>query len=126
MSTGWSAAHARDSLDRLIVNYPHTQLHIGDPGPNGTSNVAVNATRVNGSWAAAATAAGATTKANNAEMLWSDVPAAEDYTHFTQWSLGAGGAFGGSGLVTANPVAIGDDARFPAGALVLTANNVAS
>lgn len=126
MSTGWSAAHARDSLDRLIANYPHTQFHVGDPGANGTANVAANTTRVAGSWGAAATAAGATTKANNAEMLWSSVPAAEDYTHFTQWSLGAGGAFGGSGVVTANPVAVGDDAKFAPGTLVLTANNVAA
>lgn len=125
MTTGWSAAHARDSLDRLITNYPHTQLHVGDPGAAGTSNVAANTTRVNGTWSAAATA-GSTTKTNSADMLWSNVPAAEDYTHFSQWSLGAGGTFGGSGTITANPVAVGDDAKFAPGALVLTANNVAA
>jgi len=126
MSTGWSAAHAEDCLDLLITNYPWTKLHVGDPGANGTANAAANTERIQGTWAAAATGGGSTTKANSAEMLWEDVPNAEDYTHFSQHSASSGGAFGGSGTIVANAVAVGDDARFAPGTLVLTANNVAS
>jgi hypothetical protein len=118
---GWSQAAANAALDKLITDYPWTKLHVGDPGANGTGNPAVNTTRVSGTWGAANV-----TKANSAEMAWTNVPAAEDYTDFSQWSAQNGGTFGGSGTITANPVAIGDDAKFAPGALVLTALNVAT
>ena len=121
---GWSQAAALAALDKLIADYPYTKLHIGDPGAAGTANPAVNTARVLGAWSAAA----GSTKANSAEMLWSSAPAAEDPTHFSQWSSAgpAGGNFGASGLITSNALAIGDDARFAPGTLVLTAQNVAA
>jgi hypothetical protein len=124
MGLGWSVAAANAALDKLITDYPYTKLHVGDPGAAGTANAAVNTVRTSLTWAAAALGA----KTNSATEGWTSVSGAEDYTHFTQWSTvgPAGGNFGGSGLITANPVAVGDDAKFAPGALVLTAGNVAS
>jgi len=124
MSTGWSVAAANAALDALVTAYPHTKFHVGDPGAAGTSNAASNTTRYALTWGAAALGA----KANSVAGGVTNAPAAEDYTHFSQWSSAgpAGGNFGASGTITANPVAIGDDAQFAIGALVLTAGNVAA
>lgn len=123
MPRGWSVAAADAALDKLITDYPYTKMHIGDPGADGTGNPASNTTRVALTWAPAS---GGTKANSQADEGFTNVPAAEDYTDFTQWSAPTGGTFGGSGTITANPVAIGDDALFPVGALVLTANNIAS
>lgn len=124
MSTGWSVAAANAALDALIAAYPYTKFHVGDPGAAGTNNPASNTTRYTLTWGAAAGGS----KANSVAGGVTNAPAAEDYTHFSQWSSAgpAGGNFGASGTITANPVAIGDDATFDVGALVLTANNIAA
>lgn len=122
MSTGWSVAAANAALDALVTAYPWTKMHVGDPGAAGTSNAAGNTTRVQLTWGAASAGA----KANSVAGGYTNVGTAEDYTHFSQWSASSGGSFGGSGTITANPVAVGDNAEFAIGALVLTAGNVAA
>jgi hypothetical protein len=65
----------------------YMQLHIGDPGPNGTDNVAIDDRRV--SFTRTAAAGGA---AENAALLeWLLAPATEDLTHVTAWDAASGG-----------------------------------
>ncbi len=116
MAEGFSTAAANGILDKLLVDYPWTQLHTGAPGSAGTANVATNTTRKTNSWAAAASGS----KASNADQTWTNVPGSEDYTHFTQWSASAAGNFGGSGVITANAVTTGDTFTVSSGGFVLT------
>lgn len=125
MTLGWAPVRARKHLDDAITDAPFMQWHTGDPGAAGTANVATNTTRVDttGKFAAAGTAGASTTKATNASVTVTSTPAAEDYTHVSFWTLGAAGVFTASGLVTANPVAIGDNLVFASGAIALTQPN---
>jgi uncharacterized membrane protein YtjA (UPF0391 family) len=80
------------------------KLHVGSPGAAGTSNPAVETTRKQASWAAAASGA----SSNTGALTWTNVAGTEDYTHFTVWTLAAAGVFGFSGIITANAVVAGD------------------
>lgn len=121
MATGMAAAFANAALDALFRNTSfavmtaYIQLHTGDPGANGTLNVAMNNTRKALSMSPAS--GGAIT--NSAAITWttSEVTAAEDYTHCTIWSASTGGTFYASGLVTASAVSAGDEFTIPAGDL---------
>jgi hypothetical protein len=125
MPLGYSPAKARDILDDVVTEYPFVQRHTGDPGPAGTANISASSARADstGKWAASGTAGASTTKATNASLTWAAESAAEDHTHVTLWSLASGGAFGMSGIITANAVGIGDDFVAAAGAVVLTQPN---
>lgn len=72
----------------------YVQLHIGNPGTNGTANVAATSTRQPMSRAVAA--AGATS--NDALVQWLSVPGTETITHATLWSAAVAGTawFGGA------------------------------
>jgi len=70
----------------------YVQLHIGDPGAAGTSNVAANTTRKLVTFGSAA-AAGAIS--NTADIEWLAVPNLETYTHVSFWSASGAGTFGG-------------------------------
>lgn len=113
MAEGLSVAAANTLLDALLTAYPWAKLHIGAPGPNGTANPAVETTRKQPTFGAAANALKTTT----ADVVWSAVAAAEDFTHFSFWTLSAAGSFGFSGLVTANALLIGDVFTIPTGEL---------
>jgi hypothetical protein len=116
MATSWSATAGDAALDTLLATYPWIKLHIGSPGAAGTSNPAVETTRKQATWAAAAAGA-----ASNSNLLqWTAVAASEDYTHFTAWTLAAAGVFGFSGLVTANAVTAGDTFQIAIGDLDVT------
>lgn len=125
MTLGYSPARARKHLDDLVTDCPFIQWHVGDPGAAGTSNLASNTTRVDstGKWAAAGTAGATTTKATNASMSVTNVPASEEYTHYSLWTLASGGAFGESGTVTANALTAGDNVSVASGGVVLTQAN---
>lgn len=127
MTTGWAPARARANLDDLITACPFMQWHIGDPGAAGTANPASNTARVDvtGKFAAAVTAGATTTKASNAAISVTGVPASEDYTHVSFWSASSGGTFGGSAVVTANPLTSGDNVTVPPGGISLTCPNAA-
>lgn len=127
MTLGYAPARARKHLDDLVTDFPFIQWHTGDPGAAGTANVAANTTRADatGKFAAAGTAGANTTKASNAAITVSNVPASEDYSDCSFWSLASGGSFGGSGLVTANAVTTGDNVTVASGGIVLATTNAA-
>lgn len=91
------------------------QLHIGEPGPDGTANVAGNSARRLLPLSAASGGAMATTD----EVHWNNVPGTEDYTHASVWSASTGGTFIGSGAVAADPIVAGDYFMIPEGDLVI-------
>lgn len=113
MATGLGSAGANTGGDAINAAYTWVKLHIGDPGSAGTSNPAVETTRIQVTWAAYA--AGATSNSN--VLTWPSVAASEDYTHFTVWTANAAGTFGWSGTVTANAVTAGDNFQVAAGDL---------
>lgn len=116
MALGWAAATANSALDTLVGTYDYIQLHTGDPGSAGTSNVAGNATRKQVTFGSATGGV----VSNSAAIEWSEseVDTAEDYTHFSLWTASSAGSFGFSGTVTANEVAAsGDSFTIPIGDL---------
>lgn len=119
MAVGMSAATADDVLDAIFnataysVAEVWVQLHVGDPGANGTANVATETTRVQLSMGSASGGA----ISNDADLTWEDVAGAEDYTHITLWTASSAGTFIGSGSMTANAVSVGDDFVIPTGDL---------
>ena len=127
MTLGYAPARARKHLDDLITDAPFAQWHVGDPGAAGTANVAANTTRTDltGKFAAASTSGATTTKQSNAAISVTNVPASEDYSHVSFWTLASGGAFLGSALVTANALTSGDTLTIPSGGVTLTTANAA-
>lgn len=120
MATGLIAATADALLDALCDNASYTntdlfiQLHTGDPGAAGTSNVATETTRQEASMGSASSGS----IANDTAITWEDVATGDpdDYTHFSAWSQSSGGVCKFTGTVTANAVSDGDDFTFPIGA----------
>ncbi len=88
------------------------QLHTGDPGSAGTSNVAGESTRKE-------------TKLkeelplkNESELSWPECSTAETFSWFSIWSASTSGTYLGKGQLSENKtVAIGDGAKFKAGEL---------
>lgn len=117
MAEGFSTAAANSALDTLVATYRWVKLHVGAPGAAGTANPATETTRKQATYGTPA-AGGAV--ANTVALTWPTVPAAEDYTHFTAWTLVTGGAFGFSGTIVANPVGVGDDFTVAIGGLTAT------
>lgn len=127
MTVGLSVAIANDILDALCKNAALStipvsafwvQLHTGDPGSAGTANVAGNDTRKQGTFG---TVASGGAIANTAALSWStsEVDTSEDYTHFSAWSAAGAGTFLMSGLITSNPVIVGDQFTLAIGDLDL-------
>lgn len=116
MATGFSTAAANTHLDNQGTTYPWIKLHTGDPGAAGTSNAATETTRKQATWGSATGG----TKTTTADLVWTNVAGAEDYTHFSMWSASTGGTFGGSGTITANAVSAGDTFTIPTGELDLS------
>ena len=121
MSTGPSLYLLTEYLDALgnagafSVTTAYLQLHTGDPGANGTANVAGNATRKAVSFGAAASGV----IASDADIVWStsEVDTSEDYTHWSLFDASSAGNFLGSGTITANPVTSGDTFTLPSGSV---------
>lgn len=113
MATGLSSAAADDALDAIAAGWTYVQMHTGDPGAAGTSNVATETTRDQASFAAASS----NVLTTNAALNWTTVAATETWTHFTVWSAATDGTFGWSGTVTNGSVVIGADVEIPAGDL---------
>ena len=116
MATGVLASLANADLTAKATTYPFIKLHTGDPGAAGTANVATNTTRVQASFAAPSGGVIAT----SAELRWDAVPAGEDYTHWSGWTLVSGGAVGWSGLITADAVASGNNFVINSGGLTFS------
>ena len=122
MATGMSTATCNSILDAIgnntsyAIATPYVQLHVGDPGAAGTSNVATETTRKLVSFGAASGGA----ISNDAAITWTGVAGTEDFTHWTLWTASLGGTFIGSGTVTANAVVAGDTFTIPTGDLDIT------
>lgn len=125
MAVGFSATIANELLDAMLNSDAYdgptniyVQLHTGDPGAAGTSNVATEADRVEVTFGAASGGI----CSNDAQVQWIGVAGAEDYTHLSLWSASSGGTFMGSGPMTANAVLAGDTFTIPVGDLDVTLN----
>jgi hypothetical protein len=129
MAVGLSATIANDILDAIgnnssITTLPEAeawiQLHTGDPGAAGTSNVAGNATRKQVSFG---TPSGGV-MSNDSAITWTsgEVDTSEDYTHWSLFDASTTGTFLGSGTMTANAVTSGDEFTIPTGELDLSFN----
>lgn len=101
----------------VTVAATYVQLHIGDPGEDGTANPAGNTTRKAASWAAAA---GGTVQ-TDADLDWTSVAATETYSHVSVWDAVSGGNNLWNGpLVADYDVNGGDEFVLPAGTVVVT------
>lgn len=101
----------------LAVAQVYVKLHTGDPGENGTSNVAGETTRKAASFGAAS--GGVCT--SDADVNWTSVSTAETISHVSFWDASTNGNCLGSGALTASKtVAVGDTLSIPSGSLTLT------
>ena len=89
----------------FAVTTCYVKLHLGDPGEDGTSTPAVEATRKSVSWAAASGGS----KASNAAMTWTNVSTTETYTHWSMWdNVSAGNCLWTGQLSSSAAVTAGD------------------
>lgn len=116
MTDSWGPTAANAALDATGTAYPWIQKHVGAPGAAGTANVAGDTTRKQAAWASAS----AGSKASSADLNWTNVSTAEQYTHWSSWSLATGGTFGVSGAITGNAVAVGDNFTIAAGTITMS------
>ena len=130
MATGLASATSAALLDALFNQTNYTaptalwlQLHVGDPGAAGTTNVATETTRKDVTSAFAAASGGTVT--TNAAVTWTGVSGTEDFTHWSMWSASSAGTFYISGTITANAVTTGDTFTIPAGDLDVTLSTAA-
>jgi len=94
------------------------QLHVGDPGKDGTANIAGETTRVSATFAAAANTGtdGRAETVTAADVEWTGVSTAETYSHVSIWdAVTAGGCWYKGAMTQPITVAAGSDFVFPAG-----------
>lgn len=115
---------ANSWLDAVFRNTSYSeaavwvQLHTGDPGSAGTSNVATETDRVQGTFGSAATSRAIS---NTAVIEWTGVAASETYTWVSLWDASTNGNFlGRDDLSSSAAVTAGDTFRIPIGDLDLT------
>lgn len=120
MSVGLAAATANSLLNAIYNQANYTaptaiwvQLHVGDPGSAGTSNVATETTRKDITSSFSPASGGAVT--NDVAITWTGVAGTEDFTHWSLWSASSGGTFYQSGTISANAVTAGDTFTIPVG-----------
>lgn len=124
MAVGISTYLANEWLDAMgnngsfAVTEAFIQLHIGDPGANGTSNKATEVTRKSVSFGAASGGA----ISNDSAITWTSIAGSQDATHFSLWDTGTDGTgnFLGSGTITANAYTAGDTYTIASGDLDIT------
>ncbi len=125
MAVGLASATSAALLDALVNQANYTaptalwiQLHTGDPGAAGTSNVATETTRKDVTSAFAAASGGSVS--SDTAVTWTGVAGSEDFTHYSIHSASSGGTFYWSGTITANPVTAGDTFTLGIGDIDLT------
>jgi hypothetical protein len=116
VANSWLDAVAR------AVSYSEAEfwvkLHLGDPGSAGTANAAVETTRKQVTFGAAATSRAIS---NTAAVEWTNVSTTETYTWVSFWDASTGGNFlGRDDLSSSAAVTAGDTFRIPIGDLDLT------
>lgn len=120
MAVGLAASVSNAWLNALFNQTNYTaptaiwlQLHVGDPGSAGTSNVATETTRKDITSSFSSASGGAVT--NDVAITWTGVSGTEDFTHWSMWSASSAGTFYMSGTITANAVITGDTFTIPVG-----------
>lgn len=94
------------------------QLHTGDPGSAGTSNVAGNTTRQQSTFGSVASGGAIS---NTVAVAWTAVSTTETYSHCSLWSASTAGTFLGSASLTqSKAVNSGDNFSIPIGDLDVT------
>lgn len=91
------------------------QLHVGNPGANGTANVATETTRKSFT----RTAAAGGVSANSGLMQWPAYPASETITHVSVWSASSSGTCWFIGDPGNQSIAVNDTVQILAGDLDL-------
>lgn len=83
----------------------YLQLHTGDPGEDGTANVASETTRKSLTWNAASGGSMAT----SAAASWTSVAATETLTHFSLWDASTSGNCLFAGALSASASVVAGD-----------------
>jgi hypothetical protein len=94
------------------------QLHVGDPGADGSANPAANTTRVQITFGTAANTGtdGRAQAASDANVAWASVPADETYSHISIWDdETAGNCWYKDAMLAPVPVTTGGAFVFPIG-----------
>lgn len=92
MSGDLATTGAVELFDNGLPATLYAQLHTGDPGTNGTSNVATENTRASFTrTAASAGPAGFVSCSNDTVVEWLNAAADETVTHLTVWTASSGG-----------------------------------
>jgi hypothetical protein len=99
------------------------QLHVGDPGASGTSNVATETTRKD--ITSVFSAASGATVTSDTLVSWTNVAGTEDFTHFAIFSASSAGTFYWSGTITANSVTAGDTFNLAVGDIDISLSQAA-
>lgn len=130
MAVGLASGIAEDILDALCRSVTWTepaavyiQLHDGDPGAAGTSNIATETTRVQATFGNAAVGG---TISNSAAIEWTNVAGSETYTHYSAHDASTAGNFLWSDDLTASAVTAGDDFSIDVGALDVSLTAIAA
>lgn len=113
---GIAAAGANTALDAIRTDTPFCQLHVGDPGAAGTSNIATETTRK----AVTFSAASGGVMTNSVAVQWTNIAGSQDATFFTIWNAASAGTFKFSGTITANAYTAGDTYTAAISAITLT------
>jgi hypothetical protein len=89
----------------FAVAAPYLKLHLGDPGEDGTSNAAVEATRK----AVSFSAASGGSMVSSATVEWTNVSTTETYSHWSLWDdVSAGNCLWSGALASSAAVTAGD------------------
>lgn len=89
--TTWTTDRLNTALDAALDGGTYAQLHTGDPGANGTSNVASGVDRTACAWGSAS--GGSAT----ASVVWTIPAAGGPFTHYSVWTASSAGTFYTSG-----------------------------
>lgn len=96
----FTTARLNAALDGALASATHVQLHTGDPGAAGTSNVASN---VSGREAVGGGSFDAASSGSTEEVVvFTITSGGETYTHISVWTDVSAGTFYASGALTPN------------------------
>jgi len=125
MAVGHSAAEAAKIVStgsNVALDGSYIQLHVDDPGVDGTANGATETTRKVISLGTPA--AGVVT--NDTPITWTAISGSQDATYFSLWTASTAGTFLFSGTITAPAYTAGEDYEIEAGGLTISQSTVAA
>ena len=100
MADALSTANANAALTTIVSNWAYEQLHTGDPGSAGTSNVSTTTTREAVTWGSPS--AGSVSASDEPEWTSWAGSNGEVVTDGSGWSLATSGTFEGSHPLSAS------------------------